>query len=148
MNAAALRGAIRALERGAVGGGCVFIYDGWIPWWARILLPLGNAVGRRVRLVGGAFQFCRRADFEAVGGFSERYFAAEDAVFIKALKQRGRVVIPRAAVVTSARKLRTMSLGRALAELFRFTLRGPEAFRSREGLDLWYGPQARDLREP
>jgi glycosyltransferase involved in cell wall biosynthesis len=143
VNTAVIREALGAMERGAVGGGCIFVYDGWIPRWARVLLSMGNAVGRQVRLVGGACQFCRRADFEAVGGYCERYFAAEDAFFIKALKRRGRVVIPRAAVVTSARKLGTMSLGRALAELFRFTVRGPEAFVSRDGLDLWYGPKAR-----
>jgi glycosyltransferase involved in cell wall biosynthesis len=147
--ASAIRAGLHAIQHGAVGGGCVFHYDGWIPWWARILLPIGNAAGRILKLIGGAFLFCRRSEFEAVGGFCERYFAGEDAAFVKALNQRGRFVIPREAVLTSNRKIRTMSLGRALRELGRFVIRGPEAYRSREGLELWYGSEARDkVTEP
>jgi glycosyltransferase involved in cell wall biosynthesis len=143
-SAAAIRAGLAALDRGAVGGGCHFRYHGPIPWWAHILLPIGNLGGRLLTVVGGAFLFCRRADFEAVGGFSERYFAAEEVVFVRALKKRGRVVIARPTVLTSNRKLRTMPLGRALWELARFTVRGPEGYRSRDGLDLWYGPKARE----
>jgi hypothetical protein len=47
----------------------------------------------------------------------ERYFAAEETAFVKALKRRGRFVIPRATVLTSNRKLRTMTLRRAVAVL-------------------------------
>ncbi|WP_165074587.1 hypothetical protein [Paludisphaera rhizosphaerae] len=82
-------------------------------------------------------------EFEAVGGFCERYFAAEDAAFVKALKRRGRFVIPRQTVLTSNRKVSTMTFRRALSVLFRFVIRGPESYRSREGLGLWYGPEAR-----
>jgi hypothetical protein len=59
------------------------------------------------------------------------------------LKRRGRFVVPRPTVLTSNRKLRTMSLWRAVAVLFRFVVRGPESYRSRDGLGLWYGPEAR-----
>jgi glycosyltransferase involved in cell wall biosynthesis len=34
--------------------------------------------------------FCRRADFEAVGGYDERYFAAEDVMFHIAMIRAGR----------------------------------------------------------
>src|SRR5262245_43738875 len=135
---------LTAIEQGAVGGGCHFRYDGRIPWWARLLLPIGNAAGRLLTICGGAFLFCRRSEFEGVGGFCERYFAAEDAVFVKALKRRGRFVILRQTVLTSNRKVNTMSLWRAVAELFRFVIRGPESYRSRDGLGLWYGPEARE----
>jgi glycosyltransferase involved in cell wall biosynthesis len=145
-NAAAVRAALRAMSQGAVGGGCVFRYDGPIPWWARILHPIGITGGRLLTLVGGAFLFCRRADFEAIGGFCERYFAAEDLAFVRALKRRGRFVIPWPMVLTSNRKIDKLSLRRALAELFRFAVRGPESYVSRDGLELWYGPEARDRR--
>jgi len=141
-NAGAIAAGLSAIEQGAVGGGCHFHFDGQIPWWARILLPIGNVAGRLLTIVGGAFLFCRRADFEAVGGFCERYFALEDMAFVKALKRRGRFVIPRETVLTSNRKLRTMPLWRALAILFRIVARGPKSYVSREG--LWYGPEARD----
>lgn len=133
-----------ALQQGAVGGGCVFRYNGPVPWWAHILLPIGNTAGRLLKLIGGCFLFCPRSEFEAVGGFCEQYYAAEEVVFVRALKSRGRFVIPRVSVLTSNRKLRTMPLRRALCELSRFVVRGPEAYRSREGLDLWYGSEARD----
>jgi glycosyltransferase involved in cell wall biosynthesis len=142
-NAGAISAGLAALEHGAVGGGCHFLFDGAVPWWARIILPIGNAAGRGLRVTGGAFLFCRRSDFESVGGFCEQYFAAEEVVFVKALKQRGRFVIPREKVVTSSRKLRSMSLGRVVSVLFRFVVRGPRSFRSRDGLELWYGAEAR-----
>lgn len=34
--------------------------------------------------------FCRRADFDAIGGYDERWRAAEDVMFLLALKARGR----------------------------------------------------------
>jgi glycosyltransferase involved in cell wall biosynthesis len=149
VHAGAISAGLRAIEQGAVGGGCHFRYDGAIPWWAKILLPIGNAAGRLLAIVGGAFLFCRRADFEAIGGFCERYFAAEEVAFVKALKRRGQFVIPRATVLTSNRKLGTMSLWRAVSVLFRLAVGGPESFCSREGLELWYGPEARDkIAEP
>ncbi len=145
----ALAGGLAAIERGAVGGGCHFRYAGPVPWWAHPLLRLGNAAGRLLTVCGGAFVFCRRSAFEAVGGFCERYFAAEDTAFVRALKRQGRFVILRETVLTSNRKIRTMSLWRAVAVLFRFVVRGPESYRSRDGLGLWYGPEARDqIAEP
>jgi hypothetical protein len=130
--------------RQAAGGGCVFRFKGPIPWWAHILLPIGNTAGRMLKLIGGCFLFCPRSEFDGVGGFCEQYYAAEEVIFVKALKSRGRFVIPRVSVLTSNRKLRDMALRRALRELFRFVVRDPDAYRSREGLDLWYGSEARD----
>ena len=141
-NAGAIAAGLSAIEQGAVGGGCHFHFDGRIPWWARILLPIGNVAGRLLTIVGGAFLFCRRADFEAIGGFCEQYFAGEDMAFVKALKRRGRFVILRETVLTSNRKVRAISLWRAASILFRFVVRGPKSYRSRER--LWYGPEARD----
>ena len=140
----AIAAGLTAIEQGAVGGGCHFRYDGRIPWWARLLHPIGNAAGRLLTIVGGAFLFCRRSDFEVIGGFCERFFAAEDVAFVKALKRRGRFVILRQTVLTSNRKICTMPFWRAVSVLFRFVIRGPESYRSREGLGLWYGPEARD----
>jgi glycosyltransferase involved in cell wall biosynthesis len=143
-NRDAITEGLTAIEQGAVGGGCHFRFDGRIPWWAQVLLPIGNAAGRCLRVAGGAFLFCRRSDFEAVGGFCERYFAAEEAAFVQAVKRRGRFVIPRATVLTSSRKFRTVTLRRAVAVSSRFVVCGPESYRTRERAALWYGPEARD----
>lgn len=135
----------KAIRAGAVAGGCVFRYDVPLPLWARIVHPLGVALGRRLKLVGGCFLFCRREAFEAVGGFSEQYFAGEELVLIEALKRRGRFVVPPPSVTTSARKIWSVSVI-DLARLLRHWLFTRDRFQTRDGLDLWYGPQPQDTR--
>jgi GT2 family glycosyltransferase len=90
-------------------------------------------------MAGGCFLFCTRRAYEATGGFCERYFAAEEAVFVRALKQHGRFIVAKPTVLTSARKLHAFSTWEILRESCRWLLRGPEAYRQRDGLDFWYG---------
>ena len=146
--AAAVGEAVRAMRRGAVGGGCVFRFDGRLPLWARIGYPLAVLVMRLAKLVGGCSLFCRRDAFRAVGGFDEGYYAAEEMAFIAALKRRGRFIIPRACVTTSGRKVRTLPAWELLAPLVRLALGGQDLFRRREGLEVWYGPRQPDPEEP
>ena len=143
----AVREAVRAMRRGAVGGGCVFRFDGQLPLWASIVYPFTVPIMRRARLVGGCTLFCTHDAFRAVGGFDEAYYAAEEMAFIAALKRRGRFIIPKACVTTSGRKFRSLSTQHLLALLFRVTLGGPGAFRRREGLEAWYGPRQLDSDE-
>jgi hypothetical protein len=103
---------------------------------------------RRAKLVGGCALFCTHAAFQAVGGFNEAYFAAEELAFTATLKRRGRFVVPRACVTTSGRKLRTLPTREALVLLVRLALGGPDRFRRREGLDVWYGPRQPDPEGP
>ncbi len=147
-NAAAVRAALRALRRGAVGGGCVFRFDGRLPVWARILYPVAVVSARLLKLVGGCFLFCTREAFESTGGFCERYYAAEEAAFIRSLKRIGRFAVPAPSVITSGRKLRTHSARRIIGEAWRWSMAGPESYRRRDGLDIWYGerPPDRDSR--
>ncbi len=142
-NEAAIRAGLSALEQGAVGGGCHFRFAGRIPLWARLLLPVGNFGGRLLTICGGAFLFCRRSEVEAVGGFCEQYFAAEEIAFVRALQRRGRFVITRPVVLTSGRKVENMSPWQAVPILFRLVVGGPELCRSRDGLGILYGPEAR-----
>jgi glycosyltransferase involved in cell wall biosynthesis len=144
---AAVCEAVRAMQRGAVGGGCVFRFDGRLPFWARTLYPFTVPVMRLAKLVGGCSLFCTRDAFRAVGGFDEEYYAAEEMAFIAALKRRGRFVIPRACVTTSGRKVRTLPARDVLALLLRVAFGGPYSFRSREGLEVWYGPRRPDPQE-
>jgi hypothetical protein len=44
-------------------------------------------------------------------------------------------------VVTSGRKLRTHSVLELMRLMGRMALRGPRVLRSRDGLELWYGPR-------
>ena len=132
----ALRGVVRAIEGGAVGGGARVSFDD-VPGPARIALRAFIALYHGLGLAAGCFLFARRAAFEAAGGFDERYFASEEVRLSRALRRLGRFVILRERVLTSGRKLRMHRLA-GIPQLLRIALRGPRALRRREGLDLWY----------
>jgi glycosyltransferase involved in cell wall biosynthesis len=134
-----LRDAITALTAGAVGGGCGLRFDGEVPRYGRVLVALLLPVYQALGLAAGCFLFCTRQAFEAVGGFDERFFAAEEAILSRALRRLGRFVLLESTVTTSARKLRAYSRWEVVGTLLRLALSGPKALRRREGLELWYG---------
>ena len=72
---------------------------------AAVCLP----IYRIFRLASGCFLFCTREAFDAVCGFDERLFAAEEGAMSRALARHGRFVVLREFVVTSGRKLRAYS---------------------------------------
>ena len=143
-NAEALRAALAAIEQGAIGGGFVFRFDGQVPLWGKLMHPLGDVAGRWLKLVGGCFLYCTRAGFEAVGGFCEDYYAAEELIFLRSLRRHGRLVVPRETVVTSGRKVRSFSPLEVLYQLLRVIVGGRRFLRRRDGLDVWYGPRRPD----
>jgi glycosyltransferase involved in cell wall biosynthesis len=144
INANAVRDMLAAVGSGAVGGGCLFRFDGRLPFWARAMYLVGIRLFRLLHVVGGCCMFCTREAFESTGGFCEDYFAAEELIFTRALKRQGRFVIPRSYVVTSGRKLRCYSGFEILWVLLTIAIRGPKAYRSRQGLDVWYGKRRAD----
>ena len=142
VNAAAIQSAVRSIRAGAVGGGCVPRFEGWLPWWFRLTEPLiGPAVRLARFLPSGAFLFCTRGAFQTAGGFNEKYYAAEEVVFVAALKRQGRVVILPETVATSGRKVREHSFWSLARQLTRLVLRGSRGLRSRRGLEYWYEPK-------
>ena len=144
VNEAVVRGALEAWRGGAVGGGAAARFDGVVPLYARMLLPVLVRLFRAARLAAGCFLFCTRSAFVAVGGFDETFFGGEEVIMSRALKRRGRFVILRDAVTTSGRKLRTHSAREVLAVMFRVALRGTGAVRRREGMELWYAERRED----
>lgn len=140
---ALLRLALQALRNGAVGGGTVVRFDGGMPLYARAMVPLVVKLLQVSRLAAGCFVFCKRSAFEAVGGFDERYFAAEELGLSQALKRQGKFVILREPVLTSGRKLRTHSAREMLALFGHLVRGGLGAVQQRKGLDIWYA-QRRD----
>ncbi len=144
----AVAAGIKALRKGAVGGGCVFNFDGALPLWGRILHPVGVSVGRIIRLIGGCFLFCRSDVFRAVGGFSEQVYAAEELFFIRALKHKGKFVVPPYFVITSGRKIRTYSFGEITIALLRLWRNGRTSLQKSERLELWYGQRRLDPLAP
>lgn len=142
VNAPAIQSALRAIRTGAVGGGCVPRFEGWLPWWFRLVEPLIKPAVRLADfLPSGACLFCTRNTFEMAGGFNEDYYAAEDALFVAALKRQGRFAILAETVVTSGRKARAHSFWSIAKLATRLVMRGSRGLRSRRGLEYWYEPE-------
>jgi cellulose synthase/poly-beta-1,6-N-acetylglucosamine synthase-like glycosyltransferase len=132
----AVRTAVRALRRDAVGGGSAVRFDGPVPLYAtileRVVLPVLLPL---LKLAPGCFLFCTRRAYFAAGGFDETLFWSEEVAFGKQLKRQGRFVILREFVITSGRKVRTYSALGLLRVGVRLVLG------QRAGLDYWYGPR-------
>ena len=143
-NEAVVRSAVEALRGGAVGGGAAVEFDGVVPLYARLLLPVLVRLFRVARLAAGCFLFCTRSTFVAVGGFDEAFYGAEELVMSRALKRHGKFVVLRQTVITSGRKLRTHSAREVLMVMSRVAFRGPIAVKQREGMELWYGERRED----
>jgi cellulose synthase/poly-beta-1,6-N-acetylglucosamine synthase-like glycosyltransferase len=142
VNAAAIQSASRGIRAGAVGGGCVPRFEGWLPWWLRLVEPLINFAVRVAHfLPSGACLFCTRSAYQTAGGFDENYYAAEDALFVAALKRQGWFAILAETVVTSGRKARAHSFWSIARLATRLTMRGSRGLRSRRGLEYWYEPE-------
>ena len=130
--------ALMAIRQGAIGGGAGIAVRPSAPLWARAAFAMAGAIMRPMRWAAGCFLFVRRVDFDAVRGFDERYYAAEEIVLSRVLKRRGRFVIVKPPVLTSDRKAHLYGPVEIPRLLWRALIAGPRALRSREGLDMWY----------
>lgn len=139
-----VRAALDAVQAGAVGGGCAVRFDGPVPCYARVGIPVFCWIYRQVRLAAGCFLFCTREAFEAVGGFNETLYASEECWVSLALRRHGRFVILREAVLTSARKLRTFSGREILRMALHMCRNGLPRSREAKGMEMWYGPRRPD----
>src|SRR3990172_2821402 len=119
INPRVVASALRFMDKGAAGGGAPARFDSAAPAWARLLLWLLGWYMRVAGVSGGAFMFCTREAFHAVGGFDERLFGAEDAAMSWALKREGRFVVLWKYVLTSGRRMRGIGGLRMLSALFR-----------------------------
>lgn len=93
---------------GIVGGGCIFITDRLSP--GIILSGICILPVILKDYVSGALFYCRKKDFDAIGGFNEELVSVEDIDFARRLKAHGKATgrrfktIYNAYVITSARK--------------------------------------------
>ncbi len=143
--AAAVREAVLEIEAGAVGGGAGVRFDGWVPWYARVMLGALVWLFGVLKLSGGCFVFCRRDAFDAAGGWDEKFYVGEEIHFCRALKRHGKFVVIRERVVTSGRKLRTYSAREVLGTMLRLGLQGMNGGKSRKGTEMWYGERRVDV---
>ena len=139
-----VEGLMKAMADGAVGGGAAIRFDEPVPRWVRVMLPASIWLARRLKFTGGCFLFASRADFEAVGGFDETLFAAEELQLCRALQTRGRLVILRASVLTSGRKLRTYSGWEIVRSMAKVAFAGRAGLGDRSRLGIWYAPRRTD----
>jgi glycosyltransferase involved in cell wall biosynthesis len=139
-----VRASLAALRSGAVGGGCHLRFEGRLPLYGRMLIAAVLPLYRALHLAAGCYVFCTRAAFDAVGGFDEALFAAEEVSLSRALRKQGRFVILKEQVLTSGRKLRSHSGREVLGSLLRLAWSGRKALRRREGLEMWYGERRGD----
>jgi len=144
VNSAVVRAAVAAMRAGAVGGGALVSFDEPIPAWARRVLVLLRFTMRTLRWAAGCFLFCTRAGFDAVGGFDQRFYGAEEIVMSRALKRVGRFVVLRESVVSSGRKMRMHSGREILATIGGLVAGGRRSLRDRRALDHWYRPRRED----
>ncbi len=146
VNVEVVRSAVEAMRSGAVGGGAGLCFDEPVPVYARFLLRVIVRIFRVTGVATGCFLFCSRAAFNAVGGFDERYYGAEEIVMSRALKRQGNFVILKQTVTTSARKLRTYSTRETIQMMVRMALRGTKALKQRQGMEFWYAERRADPR--
>ncbi len=144
VNAQVVQAAIDAMRDGAVGGGAAFKFDGVVPLYARLLLPLVVLSFRLTGIATGCYLFCTRSAFFAVGGFDEAYFGTEEIVLSKALRRHGRFKVLKQAVTTSGRKLRTFSNREWMSFLVQVVRQGRGGIKQRQGMELWYGERRND----
>ena len=149
VNPEVVKAAVAAMRRGAVGGGASMRFDEPVPAYARVVLRIIMRAFRAMGLATGCFLYCTRPAFVAVGGFDEDYYGAEELVMSRALIKlggRGKFVILKQSVTTSARKLRTYSVRETMVFMTRMALRGTKALKQREGMDFWYAERRDDTR--
>lgn len=147
VNPEVVQAAVRAMRQGAVGGGAGMLFDEPTPRFARWLLSLVVYVFRWLGIATGCYLFCTRAAFDAVSGFDEKYFGAEEIVMSRALKRQGKFVILKQTVTTSARKMRTYSALEQMLFITRMALRGTKALKQRKGMEFWYAERRADPRD-
>jgi len=133
-----IKGALRALEDGAAGGGARLELTGSVPRYGRILARVFCTIYFAAKLGAGAFLFTTRETFERIGGFDEQYFAGEEIFFTRALKEVGRFELLSFPVRTSARKLRMNGGSYMLRQILMLGFSGERALRSRKRLAIWY----------
>lgn len=142
--------ALVAMRKGAAGGGAPAKMVGPVPLYARLLILWSHIFMRVAELSGGAFLFCRCEAFEAVGGFDERLYGAEDAALSAELKRVGRFKLLWTPVLTSGRRVRTSSGMKILTTMTRVAFFPRRMLQRRSNVEaLWYdSDRKRDEETP
>jgi len=111
---------------------------------AVIVTQIWNWLSRIQRLLAGSFIFVEAAAFRKMGGFSEKFFAAEELELSQRLKALARaagqriIILHRHPLKTSARKLKLYTARELGVFLVRTIFQHRRTLTSREAAYLWY----------
>ena len=134
---------VEVLGTGFVAGSSFPTFDGKLPITAKVLTPFVRYTFLLLRLGAGAYIFCTKEAFEQVGGFPEKFFAAEEVHLSQALHKQGKFKTLKSQVLTSGRKFRTHSAIHIISTLFLVSIPGIRSIKRRKA--LWYGERREDL---
>jgi hypothetical protein len=140
----AVTSALRSMNNGAVGGGALTKFEGPVPLYAKLLMRWLGFFIKLAGISGGAFLFCTRDAFNAVGGFNEKLYGAEDAAISGAFKRAGPFVIIPERLFTSGRRLRAMSGLQTFAVLLRVAFLPSDLTRRSSVEKVWYNSNRTD----
>jgi glycosyltransferase involved in cell wall biosynthesis len=109
MHPDSFREILRRLDSGKIVGGGAMVYP---ERWSPGIVASALAILPYLAFTGVSFGlfWCLKRDFDAIGGFDDRFVSVEDVDFARRLKRHGRAsgrgwgTLVRAALVTSCRK--------------------------------------------
>lgn len=125
-----------------IGGGSIVALDRDVKGLPKATLNFWNWWSRLTNTAAGCYIYCTKPAFDAVGGFDEKYFAAEELYFSKSMRKfasanHQKFVIQTAApVVSSARKLDWFSPQQFAWQVLLLLIPGSTTSRSK--MPLWY----------
>ncbi len=125
-------------QSGCVGGGARIQWSEPVSWKGRLPLWIWNCGARLFSLPAGSFLFAKREVFEAIGGFNEDLFAAEELDIAHRLKKHGQLKIIQSPVRTSPRKIQQFTKWEILSLYKKVILSPRKVLQDRSQLDLWY----------
>lgn len=103
----------------------------------------------RCSRVGVGMMHCRKEDFDAIGGFDETIFAAEDVQLAYDLRKLGKPrgqkfnLIQKGWIITSTRKIDQLPLHVMLGKIIGFGFGLQKKIRNKKYCEHWYGKAAR-----
>ena len=130
-------------DEGVVAGGCTMRMQG-VPVSIAVAVRLWNLTSRLCGWAAGAFIFCRRDGFRAIGGFGLDYYVAEEIDFSRRIKRWGAprglafTILHRHPLLTSGRKGSLYSQREIGALMLNMLCHPRRFFRDRGLLHLWY----------
>jgi glycosyltransferase involved in cell wall biosynthesis len=125
------------------GGGACLRFDRPTHLGVTGMLAFWNAISRAMKWMAGCYVFCLRGAFIECGGFDENYYAAEEILLSRKLRQWGRKksmtvrIIKEFRPITSARKFTWYRFAHLLKSMLTMVL-FPWRLRSRESCGFWY----------